>query len=140
MSARADRVNLLFDLLASEPDGLTITDIMTGLDCARRQANTAIHDLRIVLGDSDTINITCDPQGEREKWNYRLVGDLDGNRRWIANRLGDTETRLRTLRAIARSLVSGTDGRTLDGRRARLINKALQRLIEDLDELLEAPR
>lgn len=138
MSTRTNRVNVLFDLLAGSPDGLTAGDIKAGLGCTKRLAENAIHDLRIVLGDSDTINVTCDPQGIRESWLYRLVGDIDGSRRWIANRLGDTETRLRTMQALAASLVNGSDGRTLDGRRARIIEKALRRLIEDLDDLLSA--
>lgn len=138
MSVRIDRVNVLFDLLAASPEGLTMGDIALGLGCGRRLADKAVHDLRIVLGDSDTINVPSDPQGRGEPWLYFLKGDIDGNRRWITNRLGDTESRLRTMRALAASLVSGSDGRTVDGRRARLIERALRRLIEDLDDLLSA--
>lgn len=135
MSTRTERVGALFDLLAGEPDGLTVTDMRCALGCGVTATEQAIRDLRLTLGDSDSINVVCDPQGQGEEWRYRLVGDLDGNRRWIANRLGDTESRLRTMRAVATSLVAATDGRTLDGRRARLIDKALRRLVEDLEEV-----
>lgn len=133
---REVRRDALFDLLAGTPDGLTVDDMGAALDCSHRQVRTSIHDLRLFLGDSDTINLPCEPQGSGERWMYRLVGDLDGTRRWMTNRLGDVDSRIRTMRGLAASIVNGTDGRTYDGRRSRLIERALRRLVEDLDDLL----
>lgn len=136
MTRRTERVTALFDILAGSPEGLTVDDMAAALGVSHHLTSDAIRELRLLLGDTDEINLICDPQGSRERWLYRLVGNLDGSRRWVANRLGDTESRLRTMQSIADSLVSATDGRTLDGRRARLIRKALVRLVEDLDELV----
>jgi hypothetical protein len=91
--------------------------------------------LRLLLGNDDQINLVCDPQGTGQPWLYRLIGDVDGARSWVANRLRDSETRIGTIRAICSSLVSATDGRSADGRRARIMDKGLTRILEDLAEL-----
>lgn len=135
---REMRRDALFDLLAGTPDGLTVDDMGSGLDCTNRQVRTAIRDLRLFLGDSDSINLPCEPQGSGQRWLYSLRGDLDGSRRWLTNRLGDVDSRIRTMRGLATSIVNGTDGRTLDGKRSRLIERALRRLVEDLDDLINA--
>jgi hypothetical protein len=124
----------LYDLLADTPAGVTIDQIMGSLEVNHRTAKEAVHDLRELLGE-DEINVPATPRGERERWLYQLVGTLDGCREWVANRIGDTETRLRTIQSVMRSLVNATDGRTTDGRRARIIETALRHLVEDLDNL-----
>jgi hypothetical protein len=136
---RERRRDALFDLLAANPAGLTVNDITSVMQCSNRQADHAIRDLRLFFGECEPINVTCDPNGLREPWTYRLVGNLDGVREWIANRLGDTESRIRTMQALMVSVVSASDGRKSDGRRARLIERALRHLIENLDDLAEAP-
>lgn len=134
-AARKQRRDDLWDMLVSNPLGITVEDMMASGGWSHHQANVAIHDLRTFLGTMDSINLPCEPQGGGERWVYRLVGSLDEVRGWVSNRVGDADTRLRTMQSMMASIVSATNGRTIEGRKARLMDKALSRLIEDLDDL-----
>ena len=136
--ARKQRRDDLFDLLVANPTGVTVDDMMDLYGWTHGEANNAIRDLRQFLGTTDNINLPCDPQGKGERWLYRLVGTLDDVRGWTSNRIGDAETRMRTMQAMMASIVSATSGRTLAGRKARVMDKALRRLVEDLDDLISA--
>lgn len=131
------RVSELFDYLAEQPDGVTIDDIATHHSVTVNHARDLIQGLRDVLGDSDTINVPCDPNPDdpNGRWLYRLVGTMDDVQAWAGNRIGDTERRIRTQFSVIASVAAGADPRSMDGRKARLMKKALGRLLEDLDEL-----
>jgi hypothetical protein len=135
---REVRRDALFDLAVAEPGGVTVDDICIELDITHHQANEAIRDLRRFLGDTDTINFPCEPTGKGERWVYRLVGDLDGMRVWNANRVRDAESRFRTMDGMMTSIVRSYRGqRTVESRKARVMERALQRLVEDLDTIIE---
>jgi hypothetical protein len=138
MTARADRRDALFDLLVSRPAGLTQAEIELLLPCRPDQAKQAIHDLRLFLGEFDDVNLPCSPQPGGGQWIYQLSGNLDDAREWFANRIGDAESRLRVMHAMFASIAKGTDVRTSDGRKARLIERGLRRVVEDLDDLIIA--
>ena len=125
----------LFDVLADLPDGTTKPDLCTRLDATPDRLDRAIRQLRRVLGEGDTINLIAEPDGLRQPWRYRLVGKLDEARPWVKNRRRDLTTRIRTMALVADSLVAGSDGRTLDGRKARLMATTLHYLVEQLDLL-----
>ena len=133
--ARDQRRDELWDLAVANPTGITVDDMMAAHGWTHHQANQAIHDLRLFLGDTDQINFPCEPDGSRSRWKYRLVGRLDDVRGWIGNRIGDSETRLRTMQSMMASIVAATSGRTTEGRKARIMERALRRLVEDLDDL-----
>lgn len=135
-TAREDRRDLLWDQVVGNPAGITVNDMMDEHGWTMKQANEAIHDLRAYLGAYDDINLVCDPQGSGQRWLYRLVGSLDEVRDWTRNRVNDGETRVRTMQSMMSSVVSATSGRTTEGRKARIMAKALRRLVEDLDDLL----
>ena len=126
----------LFDQLVANPAGITVEDMMAEHGWTLPQTNNAIRDLRHFLGDHDSINLPCVPQGKGERWVYRLVGNLDGVRGWTMNRVKDADSRIRTMQKVLLSIVSATSGRTTEGRRARTMEKALRRLVEDLDDLM----
>lgn len=132
-----DRVLRLFDQLVANPAGVTIEQIAEDQGCSLGKSNHIVRELRRRCGVSDTINLICEPDAAdvRGRWIYRLVGKLDDAAYWLANRIGDAESRIRTIQAVTASLVAASDGRTVEGRRARVMNRALTRLIEDLDEL-----
>lgn len=136
MSRETRRIDLLTYAIAN-PGGITVDDIMAEFHWDHGTANKAIHDLRLWLGDFDTINFPCDPQGPRQRWLYRLVGTLDGVRGWVANRILDAESRIRTIHAMVASIVSATDGRSKAGKKVRTMEVALRHLIENL-ELIDA--
>jgi hypothetical protein len=136
MTARVARRDALFDLLVASPQGVTVDEIAFRLVCSLNRVRLAIRDLRIFLGDDDTINVPCRPQGTDERWLYTLESGLtDSTRIWSANRIGDTETRLHTMHAVSSSAVAATDERTIEGRKARVIERGLRRTIEDLEEI-----
>lgn len=126
----------LFDFAVSRPEGFTNVEAMAELEIKRlSDFNRSARRLRITLGEDDEINLVCDPQGSGEKWLYRLVGNLEEAGPWVANRLRDMEARLETQHGVAKSVVTATDGRSVEGRKARLFAKVYSRLREDLEEL-----
>lgn len=131
----SEKIGRLFDYAAENKDGFTYQDVERDLDWQRGQFFNTARQLRLMLGNDDTINLVCDPQGQGQPWRYQLVGNVEGARGWISNRLTDTETRIATILAICSTLVRATDGRTGEGKRARIMNKGLSRIIEDLAEL-----
>lgn len=136
MTARDIRRDALFDLLVANPNGITVNEMMDQLGWSHRQCNDAVHDLRLFFADtSDTINVTCDPQGSRQRWLYTLVGSLAKVRGWTANRLRDSESRIRTMQSVMHAVVTATNARTVEGQKARVMERGLRRLIEDLDTL-----
>jgi hypothetical protein len=132
---REQRRDDLWDLLVAAPLGVTVDDMMAVCGWTHHQSNMAIRDLRRHLGDTDTVNLICEPQGQSERWLYRLVGNLADVRGWVDNRIGDADSRIRTLQAVMTSIVSATSGRTTEGKKARVMEKALRRLVEDLDDI-----
>lgn len=132
----ANLVEALFDFAVARPDGFTNADFMGEYDVSLKTFNQTANKLRAILAD-DTINLVCDPDGSRSKWQYRLVGSVENGSPWVQNRLKDAESRFSTISAVVRSLVKATDGRTVDGRKARLMDKSMRRLLEDLSEVNE---
>jgi hypothetical protein len=131
----SEAIGALFDYAVEHPGGFTYQDAMNDLGWQKPYFTRVHRQLRLLLGNDDQINLVCDPQGRGEPWRYRLIGDIEGARGWVDNRLRDSESRVTTVRAITASLVRATDGRTNDGRRARIMNRGLGRILEDLAEL-----
>lgn len=129
-----EEVTDLFDLLVSRQT-VTIDEIADHLKIDTRRAREVVHQLRLVFGADDSINLVCTPNGTRQRWLYALVGEIDGSTPWIANRVGDAATRLETMEAVMTSIERATDGRSIEGRRARIIRRACTRAREDLAEL-----
>lgn len=129
-----DLAEALYDYAVSQPEGFTNVDFMAEHNVTLDEFNRAVNKLRSILA-TDTITLICDPGDARSPWIYRLVGQVDEGSPWVQNRLRDAESRFTTMSHVAATLVNATDGRSLDGRRARLMQKALTRLKEDLDEI-----
>lgn len=132
--ATDEELSSLFDLIASK-GGQTILDIAAHLGVRVRRAQVVVHDLRQMFGHDDTVNLVCDPQGQRELWLYDFRGTLDGVTPWTGWSLAHVETRLETLEAVAASIERAADGRTIEGRRARILARAIRRAREDLADL-----
>lgn len=132
----AEAVGRLFQYAQAHQDGFTRLDVETDLGWNRSQFNKTVKRARWWLGDNKTVNLVCNPQGQNELYLYRLVGDGVLAAPWQNNRTRDAVTRLVTVRSTFRSLVSATDGRTNEGKATRYADKALGRLIEDLQDML----
>lgn len=121
----------LFDFAVSQPDGFTRGEVREQFSCSSREFDSVVRGLRQILGDDDNIFLVCDPQ-RRGGWLYKLVGDTDGSRAWAVWMLSHSESRLETELSQARTLVKATDGRSIEGRRARMIERSLRHLREEL--------
>jgi phosphoribosylformylglycinamidine (FGAM) synthase-like amidotransferase family enzyme len=124
----------LYDYAVARPGGFTYADVYKDLQWERSRLIRTARQVRLLFHD-DTVNLICDPQGFRQPWLYRLVGNYDDARPWSANRAGDLEARLITMLAVAETTVHTTDGRTALGKRARLIHSTLGNLVVQLDTI-----
>jgi hypothetical protein len=138
LSPRAEREGLLYDYAVEHPDGFVWHEAMDDLGWTHRnyEFQRAVKDVRLTLAD-DEITLVCDPQGLREPWLYRLVGTYEEGEAFTVNRLNDSEARLETIEAVTAALVNATDGRSLDGRKARLIHNNVQHLRLQIQTLAE---
>jgi len=130
----AEKIAALYDLAADRPEGFTYIDVEEHLGWGRQTFFGVVRQLRLVFAD-DEINLICEPDGYLEPWRYKLVGNVDAARGWSTNRIGDIETRLETIQSVAETLTKATDGRTIEGRKARKIHRTLGYLIGELAEI-----
>lgn len=128
---KPDETAALFDYLVSQ-ERVTMAEIAHHLGVGFRRAGDVVRELRLIFGNDDTINLVCERVGPRQPSIYFLAGQLDGAKPWTLERLGDAETRLETIAAVVQSFVNGTDGRTVDGKIARLFARSIDRAREDI--------
>ncbi len=134
-----EKISRLFDFAVEHEDGFTYQDVQEELGWKRAEFFKVANRMRLMLGNDDTINLVCEPQGPSEPWRYKLIGNLRDAGRWNGNRLQDCESRILTIHAVLASIVQAVDGRTSEGKRARVMHRMLGRLIEDLAELDHGP-
>lgn len=130
-----ERANVLFDLLAeSDHTYVTIGDA-TGW--TRGQIIKAVQVLRDILAaNGDVISVVSDPQGSREPWLYGLRAGIQitsaEESQWITNRFGDAERRLTTIKHVLEVAVQSLDGRSTEGKKARIYHMHLKRAEEEI--------
>ena len=133
-----DRAGRLFDALADAPDGMTISQIIGELKVDQRTAELVLRTLRLILGSSDDLFVVCD-RDDDAVYRYRLMSAkaiVDAEQsQWTGTRVVDLESRLILFIAAAKAAVRATDGRTHEGKIARLMERYMRRLAEDLAEL-----
>lgn len=134
-SKDAARAAVLYDLLADRPRTQSEVVALTGWTV--RRFSSAVQRLRDILAASgDTINVPAEPQGQREEWVYALTdgaGIIDAERsQWAPNRMKDAERRLKTIKHVFSAAVEATDGRTVEGRKARIYQLHLARAEEEI--------
>jgi plasmid maintenance system antidote protein VapI len=134
-----DLAGEIFDDFVAHPDGLTVHDLAEDLHLPLDAIRRGIRETRLILAEDDTLFILADPQGPREPWLYRLV---DGAKlidmtetTWTANRIHDAQSRVHLMYAAMRVAARATDGRSKDGKKARILARACGRLVEDLDDI-----
>jgi hypothetical protein len=118
----------LFDLLCDHPRGLTRTEMASKTEQSANNIGQSLRDLRLMLGDTEDINVACDIPAEGGEWVYRLTGNLDELLPWFENQESHVVSRLTTLKATVSSM---------PGKKAKLMHTYLTRLVEDLDLLEE---
>lgn len=131
-----DKAGLLYDYAATQPDGFTRHDACEVLGWNRWEFNQAANRLRKMFA-GDSINLVADPDGPSNPWRYKLVGNYDEARPWSVNRIRDMESRLETIEAVSETTTNCTDGRTIEGRKARKIHSTVRFLREQLADINE---
>ena len=127
--ARRDAV---LDVLRQHPNGLTIHDLAVAMG---ENDRTVYRDIRWLRRRGDIDNIPATPNGHMQPWLYRVTNDLEANSEWVANRIGDAESRFLTMIGQAETLVRVTNGRTTNGRKARKIDRVLRYLMQELADI-----
>jgi hypothetical protein len=125
----------LSDLLMSTPEGVTIHQIASALGLSVRDAARVVRAFRLLFRD-DTVTLVAWTNGQNQPWLYRLAGTAVDAEPWILNRTQDGESRLETMQAVYTPIVANTDGRTVEGRKARIILRAATRALEDLRDMV----
>lgn len=134
MSKMDQHVSDLIDFLVASPEDVTIHEIADALQLSVRQAQGVVRSTRLWFEVSDTINLVCHPNG-RGPWLYSLVGDPTSTKEWSDRRVSHVDTELETIHAMLTTTVRNTDGRTIEGRKARIMERAVRRMLEDLADL-----
>lgn len=138
MARKHDLAGEVFTHLADAPDGLTLADLsektLRPLNAIRR----AIRTCRLTLAaGGDTLFIVADPQGLRQPWLYRLVDGsavVDAEESgWTANRIADSESRLRLINAGLATAVAATRANSTLGQKARTLQMHLGYIVQVLD-------
>ena len=124
VKARADA---LFDYSVLHPDGWNIDQAATDNGWSYNQVNQAIRYLRKVFADS-TITLICTPNGQRNRWIYKLVGTYDDAQPYLGYRMGDIEERMLTIEWMTHSIKNASDLRTLEGKKAKMVYEDLYAL------------
>lgn len=129
-----DEAGLLYDFAVDHPRGFIYEDAKDKFGWHYSRFIKVVRHLRQILS-ADEITLTATPQGQHERWLYMLVGTYDAARPWATNRVGDLETRLDTIHGVANTLTNATDGRSVEGKKARLIERTIRHLMENLNDL-----
>jgi len=133
-----DRAGRLFDALAETPDGLSLDQIIGTLKVPQRTAEQVLRVLRLLLGEGDDLFVVCD-RDDDGIYRYRLMSakavvDAEWSQ-WTGTRTVDLESRLILFIAASKAAVAATDGRSKEGKIARIMERYMLRLAEDLAEL-----
>lgn len=121
----------LFDFAVAHPQGFTRSEFRTDFPVTSREFDSLVRELRRILGDDDNIYLVCSTQG-RGEWRYQLIGNFDGSREWGVWMLAHSEARIETQQWLYRALVKALDGRTIEGRKAKMMERAMRHLHEEL--------
>jgi len=129
----------LFDFAVVHRDGFTHLEAELTFAWTGAHFREVERRLREVMA-SESENLVCNPNEDDPggPWLYRLTADIELTSLWHENRLGDSETRLKSIMFVAQSAMHAHSGRTTTGKRARILYKAASRALEDLEELREA--
>src|SRR5262245_17849949 len=134
-----NRAEELYDMLADAPDGMLSSEIEATAGWTLNERLKAAQTLRDWLAmEDDTITLTCDPDPyiPLGPWRYRLIGGngvIDPEQsRWMINRLGDMERRLATIKHVIDVAAKTLDGRSIEGRKARIYRMHIGRAEEEI--------
>jgi hypothetical protein len=134
---------MFYALVEAGSEGLSYKDFRKDYGWTRGQVYQAVQELRLSLDDEHSSStIACEPSGARQPWRYILlpgqaVGDSSESR-WLSNRLDDLEQRLATMKSVCSVAARETDGRTLGGKKARILLRHIKAAEAEISYLVAA--
>jgi len=128
---------MLHDYALDHLDGWTIPAAAQELQTTRWVVEKAVRRLRQQLGEDGRTNLICTPGGAGRPWVFTIATDREEAQEWARWSNLHAESRIETIRSVNASFVRGSRGNTIEGKKARYIDKFLGRLLEDLAELSE---
>lgn len=137
---RGDVPGEILDCLVAAPEGIDIYSIAAKIQVPLPRTKKGMRELRLILGENDRIFVTCEPNGKQQPWLYKLVGggsmvNPEEHLFWISNRVGDSESRIHTMRMSMQAAATDLDHRTVLGKKAITIERHLRHLEEDLQAI-----
>lgn len=122
----------LFDLLTAGPQTYQTVEAELGWD--RGRFYKVVQGLRDFCAENDdTITVLNEPQGGNAPHLYTLTaGNYVGESAWAGNRISDLRRRLDTFLSVAKVAVNATDGRTNDGKAARILEFRIRQAKEEI--------
>ena len=126
----------LFDLLATQPDGVTIHEISSRLGIAARTARLVISQLRSDLGLGDVIAVVVVRDGNKQLYKLSADPSDEGDvSEWSRTRSKTVSSQLKTLSESWSAVARGCETSPVERRKSQFINKSLARLQEDVEDL-----
>lgn len=110
-------------------EGATLAEVSNAIRWARE---------RFAEGSGE-FNVVCVPLSgvpATSRFRYALVSSQEAAEPWVRIRVNDATARITTLVNVLGPVVRATDGRSLDGRRARLIETGVRHIQENLENLV----
>ena len=105
----------------------TRQELRDDLSWGKRTADDAIRDLRRVINaHGRQVNLVCKQYEQQQPWLYALSGDPDELEEFSKFLGKHLEARLVTMQALLVTRVTVTDGRSREGREARLVLKGCE--------------
>lgn len=133
-----DKAGQLFDFASGHARGFVFKQVHDKFGWERYTFGRAVRRVRRILRSNSDGTLICTPQGMSEPWRYQLTGNWQEAAPWAHNRIGDVESRLETIEDVTVGVLQVTDGRSADGRKAKLVVKVIRRLREDISDIEQA--
>lgn len=124
----------LYEELTNRPMGMDKRQIAEYLDVPLKVASHTITRLRLELGDGDSIMVPIRHEGTRQV--YFLSAQKDEAQAWLETRARTQAAKIKTEVATFAAMVRGADGRTTDGKLARMLSMQAQQMDQTLTAYL----
>jgi len=127
----------LLDYAESKPDGFNKYEAVKDLELRDlAEFSVAVNDLRDICAGS-TQALICEPTGKGQAWTYKLIGTFEDSGIWMKFRQRALVSHLKTANNVAKSIAASTDGRSLDGKHARVHQRRIDNSLFEARQALE---
>lgn len=122
----------LIELIENNNGSFTRRDLCDKLRIQPRILSRVVRVARIALSQT---NRNIDFERYDTEYFYRIVDNPDDNKKWQKFSVKYIISRLETLVSVCESMVNATSEDSVTGRQARYVLRAIQRIIEDVNDI-----